>query len=293
MRDLKAPFFILGNPRSGTTLFRLMLDAHSEVTVPPESGFMIWFYQKYKCWHINGSYEEMIKEFITDLKTAKKINNWRFNFNSLNEFLTVKHSENYTELINDVYTYYALELGKEIKLFGDKNNFHLNHIREITEIYKHAKFIHIIRDGRDVACSYKELNNKKINSEFAPKLSDNIEDIADEWLENNNLILNDLEKYSSPKNFISIKYEKLVKESCKTLKRACDFLDIDYQSRMLNYYKNSKSFEPDEFLQWKANTKKPLQENKIKRYITDLSPIEIELFNRKASSLLNRFGYDY
>ena len=42
------PFFILGNPRSGTTLLRLMLNNHPSVAVPMECGFAVWLHDSYK-----------------------------------------------------------------------------------------------------------------------------------------------------------------------------------------------------------------------------------------------------
>ncbi len=42
--ELNRPIIVLGNPRSGTTMFRLMLTAHSEICIPPECGFFQWYY---------------------------------------------------------------------------------------------------------------------------------------------------------------------------------------------------------------------------------------------------------
>ena len=73
MSTCSNPFFILGNPRSGTTLLRLMLDAHPKMTVPPECGFIVWFYDKYKSWSDSDKSTLNIQMFIEDLQTAKKI----------------------------------------------------------------------------------------------------------------------------------------------------------------------------------------------------------------------------
>ena len=61
----------------------------------------------------------------------------------------------------------------------------------IKELFPNAYFIHIIRDGRNVACSYRDINRKKISDPYAPKLPDNIIDIAKEWNNNINILLND------------------------------------------------------------------------------------------------------
>lgn len=290
--NLPAPFFILGNPRSGTTLLRLMLDAHPDVTVPPECGFMIWFYPKYNSWNAQDCTKETVELFVADLKTAKKIDSWDLNFDKLEEHLLNVAPASYAHLVDEVYSFFASQHHTSRQLWGDKNNFYLNHIKEIIEIFNQARFIHIIRDGRDVACSYKELNNKKIHSDFAPKLTNSIKEIAKEWQENNVLILNDLEQCVRKDRFISVRFEDLVLSPSDELRKVSQFLDIDYHPNMLAYYTYSKTYEPDEYLQWKSHTKKAPQTSRIKRYLSDLTTTEIAEFNHQANGLLTRFQYE-
>lgn len=285
-------FFIIGNPRSGTTLLRLMLDAHPNITVPPECGFIIWFYQKYCNWIPDANLDHKYNLFIEDLKTAKKIENWHLDYDALASFLNESKPDNYSELCDAIYQYYATMHTSSITIWGDKNNFYLRHIKELVQLFPNAKFIHIIRDGRDVACSYKELNRKELSSPNAPKLADDIIQIANEWQQNNFKILNGFASHVKETNFISVRYEDLVKESDNELKRLCTFLHIDYHPSMLAYHKNSTTYEPEEFLQWKADTKKAPQLNKINRYKKDLSESEIQAFSSEAHTMLKRFMYE-
>jgi hypothetical protein len=288
---IKHPFFILGNPRSGTTLVRLMFDANPLITVPPECGFAVWFFNKYKIWKELENAKN-ISDFIKDLKTAKKIDTWNLNFKKLNEQLLQSNPKSYSELINNIYIYYALNQNKTIELWGDKNNFYINHIKEITSIFPEARFIHLVRDGRDVACSYKELGNKNIISNFAPKLPTDIKDIANEWKTNNEVILRDLFQYSNEELYLTVKYEDLILENEPLLRNLCNFLDINFHENMLEHYNYSKSYEPNEYMQWKTNTDKPLLKNRINRYKKELTEHEIEDFTKLAGSTLKRFDYE-
>jgi hypothetical protein len=65
-------FFIIGNPRSGTTLFRLMLNKHSKMIVPPEAGFLVWLYKDIKDENFNKGY----RKFIELLRDTSKIETW-------------------------------------------------------------------------------------------------------------------------------------------------------------------------------------------------------------------------
>ncbi|MDC3391597.1 sulfotransferase [Candidatus Thioglobus sp.] len=45
----------MGNPRSGTTLLRLILTSNSKITIPPECSFIIWLFDKYSNWKPSDS----------------------------------------------------------------------------------------------------------------------------------------------------------------------------------------------------------------------------------------------
>ena len=81
-------FFVIGNPRSGTTLLRLMLNNHPEVTVPPECGFAMWLHEIY----VNTDFSDMtsIDDFLEKLSTVKKIETWKINLAELKNFFDKK-----------------------------------------------------------------------------------------------------------------------------------------------------------------------------------------------------------
>ena len=125
---MKEPFFIIGNPRSGTTLLRLMLTCHPNIVVPPECGFAVWWYPKYdnlKNW-IND--ETLIQQFLDDLMISKKIESWQINFPELFKYLITSKPQSYGDIVSSVYEWYGLNQGKNISIWGDKNNFHIRYI---------------------------------------------------------------------------------------------------------------------------------------------------------------------
>ena len=102
----------------------------------------------------------------------------------------------FSSLMDSVYLHYSkYNLSKEVEIYGDKNNFYLNKIDLLANLYNDAKFIHIIRDGRSIAVSYKDLNKKKMNSKYAPDLPTEIAIIAKEWSENIQMIHTSFEKF--------------------------------------------------------------------------------------------------
>jgi sulfotransferase family protein len=276
------PFFIVGNPRSGTSLLRLMLNSHPLISVPPECGFAVWLYEKYKgkCFLD----KKIAQSYIDDVVQSRKFETWGVGKDAIEGFIFSQQCEQYKEIASFVYFVYAQKNSKNPVLVGDKNNFYINHIAKIKEIFDEPKFVFIVRDGRDVACSYRELCLKNISSVYAPNLPNSIEEIANEWASNNKLITKE-----SYERSLLVTYEDLVTHPRRTLKKICKFLGVDYDELMLEYYKNND--EPAEFLQWKSKTlEKPDGEN-IGKYKTVLSGDEIALFEFIAGETLDDFDY--
>lgn len=276
-------FFIIGNPRSGTTLLRLMLNKHNAICVPPEAGFLVWLYNEYKQFYFS---EKKIYLFIESLKKTAKIENWNLDYSRLACFLITEKPNSYSELIDSIYSYY-----KNSSLYGDKNNFYLSHIHTIKKIYPDAKFIHIIRDGRSVAASYINLNDAKLTSKYAPKLPYEIEDIAAEWKKNIITIDTALSNLCDS-NYITVRFEDLVLNSTFTLNKLCFFLEKEYDKNMLYYYKTTKDegLEPDEYIQWKEKTKIPLQKEEAFKY-KQLSKSDLILFEKLTKNILSKYNY--
>ena len=187
---MKSPIFILGNPRSGTTLLRLMLHNHKNIVIPPECGFLIWWYETYKKWDSTWNQDkQLVEKFLNDLISSKKFDLWELDRVLLQKRILASSPSSYSDLVSLIYTIYGESTTKKFSRWGDKNNFYISHIKTIHTIFQDAQFIHIIRDGRDVACSYREVMARHIQTEFAPKLPTEMTTIAVEWKRNiSNLI---------------------------------------------------------------------------------------------------------
>lgn len=282
------PFFIIGNPRSGTTILRLMMNAHPRILVPPECGFCVWLYDKYSEWTFEP--DELLSAFLDDLFRVKKFETWGIKHDDAFDYISAIKPNSYTELVDCVYGIYGNVHGIDFELWGDKNNFYLDHIFTINKIFPESKFIHIIRDGRDVACSYVELNRKRLSGTYAPKLPADINVIAEEWVGNNVRIIDSL-SCLSPGRSATVKYEELITNPITILQNMCTFLGIEYEEKMLDYAKSNKAKEPYEFLQWKSRIHEPIDLTRMGRHLHELTSTEIDVFNSIACELLARFGY--
>lgn len=288
---IKKQLFIFGNPRSGTSLLRLILNAHSLISIPPECGFFLWLYSKYQNWSALNLESSQINQFIKDLQNCKKIESWQLTNGEFHDIINLKKPLNYLELIQCVYLTYAHKHKKNPEYVGDKNNYYLNHLDDIDTITKNYFAIHIIRDGRDIVNSYRKIETIPDTFIYKPKLPTAIADISHQWVENNMTIYNHL---SDRENYAIIRYEDLVEKSQQTLEILLDKINLGFEPNMLNFYiENQQHFiEPKETLAWKQKTLQPLDASDIGKFNKNLTASEIDEFNKTGKTTLNLFGYD-
>lgn len=282
-----APIFIIGNPRSGTTMLRLMLASHPHIGVPPESGWLIELYGKFGQVLFD---ETTLEPFVDDLLAVAKIEEWHLDRAGLITDLQFVCPANYQAIGSQIYHYYLKRHGNK-RRWGDKNNFFLNHIDRLDALFPGAMFVHIVRDGRDVACSYRDLS--QTTGLYAPILPSSVCEAALHWNQNLGRIRKSLAQVDS-KRTLTIRYEDLVQSPQATLQDICAFLGEAFDDRMLSFAElNKREFlEPDVFMGWKALTKQPLTTARSGRWKREMFQEDQLLFEFIARDALIAYKYD-
>lgn len=211
--------FIVGVPRSGTTLLRLMCDAHPALSIPPEMGFIP------AVADLRGRGAELRAAFldaVTGMATWEDANIARAQFES-----ALGEIEPFTvgQGVRAFYRCYAARFGKS--RHGDKTPFYCLHMDGIEKLVPEARFVHIIRDGRDVALSQRGLW-------FAP--GDRIEELAHQW---RTWITTARRLGRRRRHYMEIRYEELIEDAPGLLRRVCDFIELPYDARMERYYESA------------------------------------------------------
>ncbi len=213
MSDLPKPF-IVGVGRSGTTLLRLMLDAHPDITIPPETQFIRQLTSK--CG---------LEEFFSVVTSEDTWCDFHIDRIAFKNALTQLKSFSVTEGLRLFYRFYADKHRK--KIVGDKTPYYILNMTDIQFLLPEARFIHLIRDGRDVALSYRGLW-------FGP--GDNIEAAAEFWSSRIQLA-----RQQAPllKHYLEVRFEQLILNPADVLMQICKFLEIPFSEKMLTYYMNA------------------------------------------------------
>jgi hypothetical protein len=220
------PIYIISSPRSGSTLLRLLLNTHSRIAIPPP-GFMFPFFYPFMYSYGDLERNENFNAFIEDVLEHQKRKGWPDPIGH-EELLAAKPERSFAGVYRAVHEIWGARRGKS--RWGEKTPRNSFWMAEILECFPDSQFIHILRDGRDVAVDWVE------NLDW-PK---NAYATAIEWSEHIRAI--EAAKQSiSVRQLLEIRYEELVGAPQATLERVCAFLGETYEPDMLKYYASSEA----------------------------------------------------
>ena len=230
--------FIVGAPRSGTTLLASILARHSRIAVPPETHFLRTYARR--LWNLysllkSKNRHETLTDFlltnvrILDLALTKE--------DILREFS--QYPANYSFLFRAILQAFGLKNGKTIVI--EKTPHHLEYVDTLVKWYPQVRIIHLVRDGRDVSMSLMQV----------PWTHNNIERHAAYWAWCMRVAKRYEQQY--PNNFLSIHFEALISEPENTVRRICDFIGVAYEEIMLDASVQVDTM-PEWEKQWKQNS---------------------------------------
>lgn len=216
-QDQEAAPFIVGVPRSGTTLLRLMLDAHPALAIPPETHFVAEVAQR-------GAAHISAEGFGKFLVQSERWTDFRL---SAAEFLdALKGLQPFTRSagLRCFYRLYARRFNKN--RWGDKTPLYGLHMRAIQSLLPEAHFVHIIRDGRDAF-----LSEQKTWWWDGGHLDIGVH--AKTWKDT---IAATRRNARFCHHFLEVRYEDLLRDPARTLKRVCAYLSLPFRPEMLRYH---------------------------------------------------------
>jgi hypothetical protein len=277
-------FFILGRPRTGTTLLRSLLDAHPNVMIPWECQFILNLYPKY------GKLEywthKTLEEFYDDLLNQWQFRAWNVNHEKLKSgILACEGPCTYPYLCQVVYKHQISFYPKQtIRMIGDKNPGYSIYPDRLKKIYPDARFIYILRDYRDNFHSIK-------NVDFELPI---VSVVVFKWKYFYKQALRASKKY--PDSFIFIRYEDLVSEPEARFGEICKFLDIPYVPECFDFYKmKSKAEETYPVVILKKHHKSlfnPVNTSRIGLWKNSMSKSQVRIADLVAGKYAEMAGYE-
>jgi hypothetical protein len=186
---------------------------------------------------------------------------------------------NYPDAVRRVFAYYASQRGKS--RYGDKMPAYVQRIPALAAMFPEGRFVHIIRDGRDVALSAMAIAGQR-HDPIA---------LGIDWrrrVEAGRAAGARLD----PKRYHELHYEHLVADPAEPVAELCRFLDLDYEPDMLQFFERRENVPAKVRVNPRhARLAEPLSSG-ARSWRTDMQPADLERFEAVAGDLLVELGYE-
>lgn len=259
--------FLVGCPRSGTTILQSLLASHPEVISFPESKFFQYLL-----------YNKLVKKFPDRLSAFFKdeINRPEL----LQNFDNSQSTELKVSWFVGVLDSLAAEDQKSIWL--EKTPEHIYFIQDIERFLPDVKFIHILRNGMDTIASLYEAT--RIPSELWGD-GWNLKHCIKRWKQA--VLIS--HKYVNNSNHRLVKYEDLLENKTKFLADICDFLGVEYDSKMLDYQVNAAKLSLN--APWHKGIERDIQSPKFHKYHGIFKSHDIQYILAKIKGVNSEVAY--
>ena len=270
-----APFFIVGNDRSGTTMLRLILD-RGAVAIPPESMFLVDFAHVRRKGDLSDP--RAASAFLRRVWTHPRLRQWNLPPDPPAVPAGLDHAAAYRFAVEAPFRAYARAEGKE--RWADKTPLYLAHVDELSAVWPDARFVVLVRDGRDVALSLLEVP-------FGPN---NTWAAAHFWAHGIRLGL-DAER-SYPGRVLHVRYEDVVGDAPAHVRRVCEFVALPYDDEMLAIERTDPAKIDKDQGGWFTNVWAGIDPSVAGKWRRSMSPRRRRVFDAVARRELERMGYD-
>lgn len=274
------PIFIVGAPRSGTTLLQYRLRNHPRISLPTgESHFFIPFYRNQaefgdlnKLENVRAVLEAMHKQSRAFLECD--LHGLKFGVESLAHELYAEGRNTLPAIISGLFEKNARGEGKV--RWGDKTPYYVLHIPKLLDWFPDAQIIHLIRDGRDVALSLfgRRHDFGVYNTYFAAKY-------WQQYVERGH----ELGSALHAGQYLELRYEDLLSQPEEAMQKLCAFLGEEYSSHLFDVHAVDDAGKTPLVHQ-------PIKADNAGKWRKKMSPRQIRAFESAAGDTLRRFSYE-
>jgi len=258
MIELAQPrfFAIVGVGRSGTTLLMSMLNAHPDITTPPELHFVSQYIVK--CPYAD------LKETIAKLSYDPRFARLQLTTGEITQpFFEQNEPFSVVRLYQIILQTYASKRG--VHIVGDKAPKNIEYLPVLHRIFPEACIIHLIRDPRDVYLS-------RTKAAWSSSRRDTLQFLAYR-------AQYDLGRRLGPRlfgdHYQEIHYENLLSQSRIELERVCHLLEVPFDDEMLSFSASAKGLVFSDEMAWKKEALGPLLTENMNKWQRELTPEQV------------------
>lgn len=272
------PIFVVGVPRSGTTLLAAMLAAHRQLSCGTETRFFHFLSQvdvgeliKPENWP-DDAIDFLFNMKLVDIPVPE---HYALGREQIKAYLDDK-TACVPNILSSLTEQFMFREGK--KRWVEKSPEHLLFVRDIRKYFPQSPIIQIMRDPRDVALSLNK-------APWAPS------DFLDAILLWRKYDLSSLDFFQNDQNSLIVHYELLLQSPEDELKKICDFIGEPFETTMLDTSRSANNLVTRKD-SWHRIVDKPVDVSRIGVWKRELP----ESFNRLAEALIGdrirAYGYE-
>jgi Sulfotransferase family len=263
--------FVVGCGRSGTTVLRLMMNAHPDLAIPPESHFL-----RYAAEHPRRVAPSRLIEIAL---ASDRFADWGVDPSVVRSRAAAREPRTLAEAADLLFSAYASVNGKA--RWGDKTPPYVTCMDALATILPDARFVHLIRDGRDVALSFSSVD-------FGPP-KDAVSQ-AYHWLQQVSAGRRSGARLG-PGQYLEMRYEDLVDDPERQLRAVCAFVDLSFEGEMLRFQDTVTQALPPERRIHHVHAHQPIAKG-IRNWRTSMPRTDVGAFEAVAGEFLTALGYE-
>jgi hypothetical protein len=267
------PFFV-GCARSGTTLFRAIFAAHPDLAIPDEARYFSGMVNKQEDYRSATGFDT--ERFVSDIFGHPSPPRW-VDQEEVRTALRSLGPRSYADAVRCVYRLYAAKSGKS--RYADKTPLNTVMMEPLAEAFPEARFIHIIRDGRDVALSLMDWRFGQ----------GHVAEAARYWRRRVSSGRGAGQSIGSAL-YREVRYEALLADPERTVRELCAFIDLPFEPLMLRYHERPQALgsQPNEAHRgrWDRPPTKGLRD-----WRTQMSKKDLAVFELAAGDMLEELDY--
>ena len=259
-------------------MLRLMLDAHPDLAVPGESHFIppLWAARRRYRRGDRLDADRLLSELFRTLHFQM----WKLPEEAVRRRVAELYRPGFADVIEAVFAAYAEQHGKP--RWGDKTPIYVRHLPLLARLFPQARFVHLIRDGRDVSLSYLAV----------PWGPSTIWQSARKWRGDVTAGRRAGEALG-PARYAEVRYEELIDDTRATVERVAAFVDLPFDERMLEHHVGweDRIHAPETGRPFHASVARPLTPG-LRNWREEMPDQQVRAFEAVAGDLLSELGYE-
>jgi hypothetical protein len=278
------PFvFVVGCPRSGTTLLHRLLDAHPEIALVHET---LWI-PKFWAQRVGVSTDGWVTpDLVPNLVSHRRFERLGITPDEVRQLVEGNGRVPYADFVTALFDLFGAARGK--RLAGDKTPGYVREIPILHELWPRARFVHLIRDGRDVCLSALDWGKAdKIFREHSLWADEPVTTAA-LWWERCVRLGREAGRSLPPALYHEVRYETLVADAENACRELCEFLGVAYDDSMLHFHEGKTRAASG--LSTKRRWLPPTEG--LRDWQAQMPRAAVREFEAAAGDLLDELGYE-